>query len=233
MLKKIILGLTLLIGCASVSAQEASAPETAEPETKADQDKDRQYVTDQLRLSLYTQANSSSQVVKLLQSGDILEIEQIQGPYAFVTTPDGTRGWVKRGFLVTKPTATILLQEEQKKTASLTAEIEKLANSKVVIDQYERDMDKLVGQVDVLESEKLQANESIADLQQQLEAKQKELDRKDEDSTPALLVLKDTFEKYWQIVVPIIVLIILLSYLVSKQIVEARIKSKFHGIKIW
>ena len=233
MLKQIILGLTLLIASVSVSAQEAVESETAEPEAKADQDKDRQYVTDQLRLSLYTQANSSSQVVKLLQSGDILEIEQIQGPYAFVTTPDGTRGWVKRGFLVTKPTATILLQEEQKKTAGLTAEIEKLANSKVVIDQYERDMDKLVEQVDVLESEKQQANQSIADLQQQLEAKQEELDRKDEDSAPALLVLKDTFEKYWQIVVPIIVVIILLTYLVSKQIVETRIKSKFHGIKIW
>jgi uncharacterized protein YgiM (DUF1202 family) len=103
MIKRIILGVTLLMGCAAVSAQETT-----------DQDKDRQYVTDQLRLSLYSQASSSSQVVELLQSGDILEIEQIQGPYAFVTTPDGTKGWVKRGFLVTKPTSNLLLLEEQK-----------------------------------------------------------------------------------------------------------------------
>lgn len=222
MLKRIILGLTLLVGCAAVSAQETT-----------DQDKDRQYVTDQLRLSLYAQASSSSQVVKLLQSGDLLEIEQIQGPYALVTAPDGTRGWVKRGFLVTKPTSNLLYEEEQKKTEQLTAEIEKLGNSKVVIDQYEKDMDKLVGQVDALETEKQKANEAIGDLEQQLEAKQAELDRKDEDSAPALLVLMDTFKKYWQIIVPIILVIILLSYLVSKQIVEARIKSKFHGIKVW
>jgi len=222
MLKKIILGLTLLMGCAVVSAQETT-----------DQDKDRQYVTDQLRLSLYAQASSSSQVVKLLQSGDLLEIEQIQGPYALVTGPDGTRGWVKRGFLVTKPTSNLLYEEEQKKTEKLTAEIEKLGNSKVVIDQYEKDMDKLVDQVDVLETEKQKANEAIGDLEQKLEDKQAELDRKDEDSAPALLVLMDTFIKYWQIIVPIILVIILLSYLVSKQIVEARIKSKFHGIKVW
>jgi SH3 domain protein len=210
------------MGCAAVSAQETT-----------DQDKDRQYVTDQLRLSLYSQASSSSQVVELLQSGDILEIEQIQGPYAFVTTPDGTKGWVKRGFLVTKPTSNLLLLEEQKKTADLTAEIEKLSNSKVVIDQYEKDMDKLVGQVDTLEAEKQQAKEEIGDLELKLEAKQRELDRKDEDSAPALLVLMDTFLKYWQILIPIILVIVLLTYLVSKKIVEARIKSKFHGIKVW
>jgi SH3 domain protein len=211
------------MSCAVVSAQESTA----------DPDKDRQYVTDQLRLSLYNQPSSSSGVIKLLQSGDVLEIEQIQGPYAFVTAPDGTKGWVKRGFLVAKPTATILLLEEQKKSAELAAEIEKLANSKLVIDQYEKDMDKLVGQVDALEAEKQLANEAIADLQEEVEAKQAEIDRRDEDSAPPLLVLMDTFKKYWQYLVPVVLVIILLSYLVSKQIVEARIKSKFHGIKIW
>ena len=222
MCKRIFLGLTLLLTCTLAFAQEAS-----------DDDKDRQYVTDQLRLSLYSQASSSSKVVKLLQSGDLLEIEQIQGPYAFVTTPEGTKGWVKRGFLVTEPTSNLLLQEEQKKTESLAAEIEKLSNSKVVIEQYEKDMDKLVEKVDALEAEKQQANQSITELQELVEEKQRELDRKDEDSAPALLVLMDTFIKYWKILVPIIIVIIFLSYLVSKEIVEARIKAKFHGIKIW
>lgn len=222
MVKQILLGLALITSCAMVSAQDTS-----------DQDKDRQYVTDQLRLSLYAQANSQSQVIKLLQSGDILEIEQIQGPYALVTAPDGTRGWVKRGFLVTKPTSNLLLQEEQQKNESLVAEIEKLNNSKVVIDQYEKDMDKLVEQVNTLEADKQKANEEIAELMQQVEAKQHEIDRKDEDVAPAMLVLWDTLRKYWNIIVPIILVIMLLSFLVSKQITEARIKNKFHGIKIW
>ena len=222
MLKMKYLGLTLVFYCVLVTAQETT-----------DQDKDRQYVTDQLRLSLYQQASSTSQVIKLLQSGDMLQIEQIQGPYAFVMTPDGTKGWVKRGFLTIKPTFNILYEDEQKKTASLAAEIEKFSNSKAVIDQYEKDMDGLVEKIELLEAEKEKATESIAGLRQEVEAKQREIDLKDADSAPAIFVLKDTFLRYWEIIVPIIIVIIILSFLVSKQIVETRIKSKFHGIKIW
>ena len=218
----LLLGLILSTASMQASAQEAS-----------DADKDRQYVTDQLRLSLYSHADSRSDVVKLLQSGDLLEIEQIQGPYALVTTAEGTRGWVKRGFLVTEPTSNLLLQEERKKTEELSAEIEKLSNAKLVIDQYEKDMNQLVEKIDQLETEKQQAGDSIAQLEQRLEEKQRELDRKDENSAPALLVLMDTFVKYWKILVPILLVIVLLSYLVSKEIVEARIRAKFHGIKIW
>ncbi len=222
MTKTIILGLTLLLGAMPVTAQEAS-----------DQDRDRQYVTDQLRLSLYAQPTSSSQVIKLLQSGDLLEIEQIQGPYAFVATPDGTKGWVKRGFLVTDPTSNLLLREEQLKTKNLAAEIEKLNNSKVIIDQYEKDMDKLVDKIDELETDKQKAEQSIVELQREVEAKQAEIDRKNENNTPAMAILVDTFKLHWEIVVPIVLVIVLISFLVSKEIVEARIKAKFHGIKIW
>jgi SH3 domain protein len=222
MLNKILLGVTLLSYCVLLSAQEAS-----------DQDKDRLYITDQLRLSLYLEANARSKVVKLLQSGDLLEIEELSGAYAFVTAPGGVKGWVKRGFLVDKPTFNLLLEDEQQKTLELTAEIEKLANSKAVIEQYEQDMDKLVVKIDALETERQKANESIAELQQSVEAKQREIDRKDDDSAPAMLVLWDTFRSYWQLITPMIALIILLSFLVSKVIIETRIKSKFHGIKIW
>ena len=222
MLNRVLLGLTLFVCCAMVSAQEST-----------DQDRDRQYVTDQLRLSLYTNPDAQSQVVKLLQSGDLLEIEQISGPYALVTTPDGTKGWVKRGFLVTKPTSNLLLREEQRKTQNLEAEIEKLSNSKVIIDQYEKDMDKLVDKIDSLEAENQKATESISELQEEVEAKQAELDRKDEDKAPALMVLWDTFKRYWEVVVPIVIVIVFLSFLVSKEIVESRIRAKFHGIKIW
>lgn len=222
MVNRILLGLALLSCWVPAWTQEAS-----------DQDRDRQYVTDQLRLSLYTNPNSSSKVVKLLKSGDLLEVEQISGPYALVTTPDGTKGWVKRGFLVTKPTSNLLLREEQQKTANLQQEIDKLANSKVVIDQYEKDMDKLVDKIDSLELENQKATESIEELQREVEAKQLELDRKDEDTAPVFWVLWDTLKRHWNVIVPIILVIIFLSFLVSKEIVESRIRSKFHGIKIW
>jgi len=222
MLNKILLGMALLSYCILLSAQEAS-----------DQDTDKLYITDQLKLSLYTKASSKSKVIKLLKSGDLLRIRELSGAYAFVTAPGGVKGWVKRGFLVATPTSNILLRDELQKTEKLTAEIEKLGNSKAVIAQYEQDMDKLVVKIDQLETEKQQATQSVAELQQEVEAKQREIDRKDADTTPALLVLWDTFRRYWQLIVPMIVFIILLSFLISKVIIETRIKRKFHGIKIW
>lgn len=222
MLKRIILGIALTIYCALPLAQDAT-----------DSDRDRQYVTDELRLSMYAQANDNSQVLKLLESGDSVDIEQIQGPYALVLGPDGTRGWVKRGFLVAKPTSNLLLAEERRKTASLAAEIEKLANSKAVIEQYEKDLDEMAAKLAALETEKQQAKENIASLEQQIEAKQREIDARYEDGIPALLALWDTAKHYWPYLAAIVVLIVLLSYLVSKAIIEARIKSRFQGIKIW
>jgi SH3 domain protein len=222
MLNKILLGVVLLSYCVLSSAQGTS-----------DQDKDKLYITDQLRLSLYSHANSKSKVIKLLESGDLLIVQELSGAYALVIAPGGVKGWVKRGFLVSTPTSNLLLREEQQKNEQLTAEIGKLENSKVVIAQYEQDMDKLVVKIDELETEKQQAAESITELQQEVETKQREIDRKNADTTPALLVLWDTLRSYWQLIVPMIALIMLLSFLVSKVFIEARIKSKFHGIKIW
>ncbi len=222
MWNRVFCGLIVLMLAGPLAAQDAS-----------NEDRDRQYVTDQLRLSLYEGPDSSTPVIKLLQSGDVLEIEQISGAYALVTDPDGTRGWVKRGFLVTEPTSNLLLLDEQQKVRDLEAEIEKLANSKIIIDQYEKDMDAMVEKIDTLELAKQQAQERIAALQREIEAKQVELERKQADTTPPWIVLRNTFLNHWQYIVPLILLIILLSYLVSKQIVEARIKSKFHGIKVW
>jgi SH3 domain protein len=222
MLNKILVGVALLSYSMLLSAQEVS-----------DQDKDKLYITDQLKLSLYSNASSKSKVIKLLKSGDLLMVQELSGPYALVIAPGGVKGWVKRGFLVSTPTSNRLLEVEQQKTEQLTAELEKLENSKTVIAQYEQDMDKLVVKIDELETAKQQAAESITKLQQEVESKQREIDRKDADSTPALLVLWDTFRKYWQLIIPMIAFIILLSFLVSKVIIETRIKSKFHGIKIW
>jgi len=222
MLNKILFGVVLLSYCMLLSAQETS-----------DQDKDKLYITDQLKLSLYSNASSKSKVIKLLKSGDMLMVQELSGAYALVTAPGGVKGWVKRGFLVSTPTSNLLLEDELQKTEQLTAEIEKLGNSKAVIAQYEQDMDKLVVKIDELETEKQQAAESITELQQEVEVRQLEIDRKDADTAPAFLVLWDTFRRYWQLIIPMIAFIILLSFLISKVIIENRIKSKFHGIKIW
>jgi uncharacterized protein YgiM (DUF1202 family) len=226
MFKTVILAIVLMAPIDWAEAQEADAEE-----------RDRQYVTDQLRLSLYAKPDSSSKVLQYLSSGDLLLIEQLSGPYALVTAPDQTEGWVKRGFLVSSPTSNLLLRDEQVKVENLEVEITRLSNSKVVIDQYEKDMNELVLKMEALENESQQASDSFAQLQLEMSEREYELERelalKSESKLPTWVILWEIFLIYWQTIVPIILGIILLSFLISKVIVEARIKSKFHGIKIW
>jgi uncharacterized protein YgiM (DUF1202 family) len=220
--KKLILALTLTVYCVLASAQDAEI--TA---------KDTQYVTDQLRLSLYTNASSQSKVLGLLNSSDLLIVDEIRGPYALVTAPNGTRGWVKRGFLVTTPTSSILLREEREKNANLLEEIEKLGNSKVIIDTYEKDMDEMTGKIEVLEIEKGEASEAVATLQQKISDQQLKFNRKMENNEPIADVLLGIFLRYWQFIIPGFLGLLLLCFLISKVIIETRIKARFHGIKIW
>jgi hypothetical protein len=219
---KIILGLILTICSVQAIAQDPT-----------NDGKDKQYVTDQLRLSLYKDANSKSKVLKLLQSGDAVFIDEIRGPYALVTAPDGTRGWVKRGFLATVPTSNLLLRAEQEKNASLFEEIEKLSNSKTIVDTYEKDMDEMAAAMKQLRSEKQQAEDTIDGLQQDVLDKQLEIDQKSENNEPTVQILWETLRQYWEVIVPVLLALLLLCFLISKKMVESRIKARFHGIKIW
>jgi len=162
-----------------------------------------------------------------------LIVDEIRGAYALVTAPGGLRGWVKRGFLVTTPTSNILLEEEQEKNAGLSEEIEKLSNSKAVIETYEKDMDEMLGKIEVLKTERDEANEAITTLEQKLVDKQQELDRKRENNEPAVKVLAETFLLYWKIILPGLLALLLLCFLLSKIFIESRIKARFQGIKIW
>jgi hypothetical protein len=216
--------LTLILTICSVQAFAQDSTNT---------EKDKQYVTDQLRLSLYQDANSKSKVLKLLQSGDALLIDEIRGPYALVTAPNGTRGWVKRGFLVTSPTSNLLLRDEREKNASLFDEIEKLSNSKTIVDAYEKDMDEMTAGMERLRIEKQQAEDTIDRLQQDVLDKQLEIDQKSDNHEPTVQILWETLRQYWKIIVPALLALLLLCFLISKKLVETRIKARFHGIKIW
>ena len=219
------------MGLTGLQAQEAEAVESEE------EIRDILYVTDRLRLSVYPQADSKSGALQLLNSGDKLAILQISGNYARVITPNGKQGWVKRGFLVPEPTASLLLEEEKKKNEKLSGDIGKLSNSKLVIDQYEKDMDALTENIQALKIENDQGSNTITKLKQAAQEKAEIQAAKDAllDSNEALpmMVLKTTAISYWQYLVPIAVLFILAGFLIGKLFTESRIRRRFHGIKIW
>ena len=228
----------LVIMIALLTPPSLQAQETeAEAVVSEEEIRDILYVTDRLRLSVYPQANSKSGTLQLLNSGDKLAILQISGNYALVITPNGKQGWVKRGFLVPEPTAILLLEEEKKKNEQLSEDIEKLGNSKLVIDQYEKDMDVLTENIQALKIENDQASNTITELKQAAQEKAEIQAVKDAllDSNQALpmMVLKTTAISYWQYLVPIAVLFILAGFLIGKLFTESRIRRRFHGIKIW
>jgi len=251
MTKYLLTGLLYLLSMQGVLAQDATTGTTVDkslidaiavkPAVKAvaQQPREMLYVTDELRLSLYPQANDKSRALEYLSSGDRLGVLEVKGPYALVIAPSGRQGWVKRGFLLTKATSKLLLREEKKKNEDLLQEIEKLANSKIVIDQYERDMDKLTKNLVLAEAAQGKADKKIADLEQaardkaELDASIKAAMESKSKSTLPVQELIDTATAYWQFLIPIGVLLLLLGSLMAKLMIDARIKRRFHGLKLW
>ena len=251
MTKYLLTGLLYLLSMQGVLAQDATTGTTVDKslieavadkpavEAVVQQPREILYVTDELRLSLYPQANDKSRALEYLSSGDRLGVLEVKGPYALVIAPSGRQGWVKRGFLLTKATSKLLLREEKKKNEDLLQEIEKLANSKIVIDQYERDMDKLTKNLVLAEAAQGKADKKIADLEQaardkaELDASIKAAMESKSKSTLPVQELIDTATAYWQFLLPIGVLLLLLGSLMAKLMIDARIKRRFHGLKLW
>jgi SH3 domain protein len=190
------------------------------------------YVTDQLRLSLYSQADSQSSVIQLLSSGDKLNVEEIAGPYAKVTSPTGKQGWVKRGFLVSDPTSNLLLKQVTKDNELLKEELDKLKNSKIVLDQYEADMDDMSAKITGLEQENAGAEQKITELEQTIQQNFIE-EQKLREGKPALESILKIAQIYWQYIALALLIILLIGYLLGTKITEASVKRKFQGIKVW
>lgn len=221
MVKLILTGLLFLFIFPAALAQNAD-------------DKQQLYVTDKLRLTLYQQNGGRGGTVELLGSGDKLTIEEVDGSYAFVTAPSGKQGWVKRGFLVLEPTSNIMLEEEQKITESLLGEIEKLQNSKVIIDQYEKDLDAMNENLQVLKEDKEKTESTIQNLELSVEEKTKKIESlSDFGSVPPIELLKTLAASFWKQMIALALIIVLTGFFIGKQIIEARVKKKFHGIKVW
>ena len=221
MIKYILTGLlTLLISFAAL-AQDAD-------------EKQRLYVTDKLRLSLYREAGGRGGTIELLASGDKLIIEEVNGSYALVTSPSGKLGWVKRGFLVLEPTSNLMLEEEKEITKSLEREIEKLKNSKVIIDQYEKDLNAMNDKLQISISARGKAESTIQMLEQTVEESMKKIEVLSEsDARPSEELLRALAATYWKYLAAIGIFIVLTGFFIGKLMAEAKVKKKFHGIKVW
>ena len=104
------------------------------------------YVTDNLRLRMYSDANLTS-VIETLQSGDAFEVLSRNSQTALVELPDGRQGYVSAGYIVYDPPAKLIVNEAQAEVERVTAELDALqaafAEPQALVDELQAEASSL------------------------------------------------------------------------------------------
>jgi SH3 domain protein len=82
------------------------------------------YVTDNLRLGLYEAEDTSGRPMRMLESGQAMEVLSRDRNYANVQLPDASEGWVKTAYLVDDKPAKLIVAEITAERDALLAELE-------------------------------------------------------------------------------------------------------------
>lgn len=81
------------------------------------------YVTDNLRLGLHREEDTSGNAFRTLESGQEVEILSRDRNYALVQLPDGVQGYLKAAYLVFEKPAKLIVSETQAKNEKLVREL--------------------------------------------------------------------------------------------------------------
>ncbi|NNF15931.1 MAG: TIGR04211 family SH3 domain-containing protein [Gammaproteobacteria bacterium] len=119
------------------------------------------YVTDILRLGIYPTPDTTQDPIRVLVSGDALEVLERTGSYARVRTEVGDEGWVKTSYLVEAIPSKTRLAELSVATEQLRAEVVSL---KASLTERETDLDSVRTERDQLQ---LDATDAQLEAEQQ------------------------------------------------------------------
>lgn len=196
---------------------------------------DFRYVTDQLRLSLYQSADAKSKVLRLLSSGDKLDVKEEAGPYARVVTTEGEEGWVKRGFLQSDPTAINQVEGLEAEMQKMQAELERTADSRAVIEAEQLKNTELLQQQQDLQLQIEQQATAQQAWQQQIDEAKAERDQaiermEDLKSKPDPII---SLKAYGGKLMLLGLVVLIVGVLIGKLMAESRIRRRFHGVKVW
>lgn len=130
------------------------------------------YVTDNLRLRLYADAELTS-VLATLVSGDQFEVLSRNSQTALVELADGRQGYVSAGYIVYEKPAKLVVNQSLAETERLTTELEQLqasfAEPQALVDSLTQESSELQAQLDESagRTAELEAsNESLVNRQQ-------------------------------------------------------------------
>jgi len=191
---------------------------------------DIQYVTGKLYLSLYQQADSGSQVIKSLVSGDRLDVIETAGPYAKVITDQGKEGWVKRGFLVKQKPASLLFKEKEKAYKELQQEMDHYIKGNQSISELTLQLETAQ-----LENEQLR---QIKDIYLRLKNKNESsqegvVNPKGLENKIDLTVFMAFIKEYFYYLLATFMLLILIGFRIGELKTESEVIKHFGGMKVW
>jgi SH3 domain protein len=132
------------------------------------------YVTDTLSLGMHQAEDTSDRPFRSLDSGQQMEVLSRTLYYAHVQLPDGTRGYVKAGFLVDAKPAKLIVAETQAEADRLAKELEEarraFAAPAATIDglkQQSADLQARLDQSETTATELAEENASLRNRQSQ------------------------------------------------------------------
>ncbi|MCJ7590331.1 MAG: TIGR04211 family SH3 domain-containing protein [Woeseiaceae bacterium] len=123
---------------------------------------DTAYVTDNLRLGIYEAEDTSGRPIRMLDSGQAMEILSRDRNYANVRLPDATEGWVKTAYLVDIKPARLIVAEITAERDALLAE---LAATKQAFAAPSATIEALQNDAATFDAQLAAANERILELE--------------------------------------------------------------------
>ncbi len=127
------------------------------------------YVTDNLRLGLYEAEDTSGRPMRMLESGQAMEILTRDRNYANVRLPNDTEGWVKAAYLVSDKPAKLIVAETIAQRDALVTELEELkrafAGPAATIEALKNDVAELNTRISDADARNSDLEEDIAGFQ--------------------------------------------------------------------
>lgn len=77
------------------------------------------HVTDKLLVGIYTSADTSSKLLKLVESGTPLDVLETDNGFSKVRLGDGVEGWIEKSYVTEEKPAKAILLETQAKLAAM------------------------------------------------------------------------------------------------------------------
>ena len=120
------------------------------------------YITDNLRLRMYANADLTGERIETLESGQAFEVMSRNAQTAYIELPDGRQGYVSAAYIVFEPPAKLIVAQSQARIDELTQE---LADLRASFAEPAAAMDALQQEKTRLESELSAVSERADELQ--------------------------------------------------------------------